>query len=193
MNNSITTIVILILFFSVFSCSKDSVFEPGVFDGPEKTLIETNVICARFQENQEQVKLIVEDLLNTSDDREAEFPIVDFLSLSVDINNNNLIDTDIDKRYSITSIGSNCMQFILTQTSSTTCIEEEGYTYNASYKSSTKSSDEHIIYELILNKENIFFDSQMVGLIFNLRGEDSGGAIPSITSPLFIETINFSL
>ncbi len=193
MKNSMILTAILVLGFSILSCNKSPDFEPGVFNDSEITLTENNLICVRYQENEEEVKFIIEDLLNTSDDREAVFPIKDFLSVSVDINNNNILDERVDTRYGISNGGSNCMQFIISETSSTGCIQEEGYSYDSNFESSSKSSEAHIIYELIINKNNIFSELETVGLIFRLRGEDAGGAIPSIISPLFIETIQFSL
>jgi len=193
MTNSIKISALLFLFFSFLSCNKEADFEPGVFDNSEETLIENDLILVRLQENQEQVKLIIEDLLNTSDDRDAEPPLFDYFSLKVDANNNNLIDSNIDKLYGIGNNGANCMSFIITQFSITGCTEEEGYSYEASFESSSKSSEEHIIYELVINKENLSNNSGTVGLVFILNGQDSGGAIPSNPTRPFRETIELKL
>lgn len=193
MKNTILVSALISLGFFFLSCNENSEFELGVFNDIEKILIETNDICVRIQDNEEEVKLIIEDLLNTSDNRDAEFPILDFLSIRVDINNNNLVDANVDKKYGISSIGTNCMQFIIDEGRSTVCMEEEGYSYNAYFEPSVKSSEDHIIYELIINKDNIFIDSETVGLIIVLKGEDSGGYTPFNISPLFIEAIKFSL
>ncbi len=194
MNNSIKIVVIFLIAFSSMSCDRDADFQSGVFVNPEISIIETDVISARYQENEQQVKFIIEDLLNTSDDREEPFPVLDFLTLGVDMNNNNLPDNNLDKRYSKSSGGENCMQFILQEgNAGTGCIQEEGYTYSVDFASSSAFGEEHIIYEFIMNKDNVFTESETVGLVFMLRGNDSGGAIPSEEFPSFIETIEFSL
>lgn len=194
MNTSMNYLVILFLALTTISCNKDPEFEPGLFVDPELVLFETDAVSVHYQENEKEVKLIIEDLLNTSDDRNAEFPILDFLSISVDVNNNKLADDNVDKRYSISSVGTSCMQFILDEgNAGTGCIEEEGFSYKVDFRSSGKFAFDHIIYEYIINKEIFFKDSDTVGLVFALRGEDAGGQIPAVVFPTFIETIEFSL
>lgn len=192
-NSSITLSLFLLVFFAI-SCEKKPEFQPGVFVDSETVIIETDVISASYQVNEQEVKLIIEDLLNTSDNRADVFPMLDFLSVEVDMNNNNLPDNNVDKSYSISSGGTNCMQYVLQEgNAGTGCIEEEGYSYSIEFRTSDKSSAEHIIYEYIINKENVFTISDTVGLVFTMRGDDSGGSIPSMEFPTFGDTIEFSL
>lgn len=192
MKKSITSILLILFTLSLINCTKNS--DEGSFTDPEKIIIETELISANYQANTKQIKFIIEDLLNTSDNSLDKFPDLDFLTLSVDINNNNLPDDNLDKVYSISNEGINCMSFILNSGGALTqCIEEEGYSYEVYFRASDKSAEEHIIYELIINKEHIFNDSETVGLIFNMKGDGAAGPIPNVSSLLFVETIEFSL
>ena len=189
------------LFFGLFglalfatSCDDTPSFVPGEFEEAATLLSESALHSVSYVANQEEVKLIVEDLLNTTDNIMDEFPALDFLAIKVDVNNNNLPDDNLDKSYSISSANVPCTQFVLENgTASTGCIQEEGYSYEARYSSSDKSDEPHIIYELTIRQEYLFAVSDKVGLIFIMSGDDSAGSVPSFLSPVFKETIEFSL
>ena len=195
MTNSFYLLLITIIFASLSSCAdKKPEFVSGQFDDIEKLISETDSYSATYFVNEEEVKIRVEDLLNTSDNRSEEFPALDFLAIRVDMNNNNLPDNNVDKAYSISQVNSPCMNYVLDEgNASTGCIEEEGFVYEVMFSASDKSSEEHIIYEFLIRREFIFEVSETVGLIFVMSGNDSGGANPFLLTPLFKETIEFSL
>ena len=195
MTRSLFLLLITIIFVSFSSCTEQKPeFVSGQFDDAEKVIAESDSYSATYFVNEEEVKLRVEDLLNTSDNRAEEFPALDFLSIRVDMNNNNLPDNNVDKGYSISQINSPCMNYVLNEGNAFTgCIEEEGFVYEAMFSSSDKSSEEHIIYEFLIRREFIFEVSDTVGLIFVMSGDDSAGANPFLLTPLFKETIEFSL
>ncbi len=176
------------------ACEKAATFVSGEFEDQQTLIVEEEDFRATYFENEEEIKIRIEDLKNTSDNRTDEFPALDFLMIRVDMNNNNLPDNEIDKSYSISSGGVPCMQFILNNgNASTTCMDEVGFDYEVSFESSSAESEKHIIYELKVRKENIFTDNDTVGLIFIMNGEDSAGANPFLLTPLFKETFSFSL
>lgn len=194
MKNSISLLAILALLFTIVSCDTSPEFVSGQFDDVKKLISDSDTYDASYFVNEEEVKIIVEDLANTSDNRDDEYPAIDFLSIRVDMNNNNLPDNNVDKSYGISSNDTPCMQYVLLDgAGGTGCIEEVGFQYKASFSSSEKSSEDHVIYEFIIRRENIFTDSDTVGLIFVMSGNDAGGSVPFLYSPLFKETIEFSL
>ena len=178
---------------SFSNCNKTPEFVPGVFADTEKIIIDNDRISARYQANDQEIKFIIEDLLNISDNRDDEYPDLDFLVMKVDINNNNSPDNNVDKSYGISSSGTPCRQFILQEGSAATgCVQEDGFSYESRFASSDKSSEDHVMYELTIKKVNIAIENESIGLIFVMTGKDSGGSIPFLLSPLFQETIEFT-
>lgn len=194
MKNTIFIFTLLAICMSLSNCDKTPEFVPGNFEDAEKLIIENDRISARYQVNDQEIKFIIEDLLNISDNRDDGYPTIDFVSMKVDINNNNLPDNNVDKNYGISSNGTPCAQFILQEGSASTgCLQEDGFSYESRFTTSDKSSENHIIYELIIKKVNIAIENESIGLIFVMNGNDSGGSIPFLLSPLFEETIEFKL
>lgn len=187
----LTTLVASMVFFN--SCESEPTFISGLFDSDEIEIVANDLISASYQTNEEEIKFIIEDLLNTSDNRDEEFPSIDFAAIYVDMNNNNQGDPDIDKRYTISSLGEPCVTFYIDENATSACTTEFGHTDVALFTSSDKNTEDHIIYEITLRKEFIFSEQNTVGLIFVLNGDDSGGSIPFFLSPLYNETIKFSI
>lgn len=194
MMNNVLNLIFLGVLFLLLGCDPDSRFISGQFDDQRKLISQSDLYIANYFVNEEEVKIIVEDLLNTSDNRSDEFPMLDFLMIRVDMNNNNLPDNNLDKAYSISSVGNSCMQFILNDgAASTGCMEEFGFHYEVDFRASENNNEAHIIYELLIRRENLFTNSEDLGLIFVLNGDDAGGSIPFSFTPMFKETIEFSL
>lgn len=61
MKRSIFTLAIFTLAITIFSCNKDAGFISGEFIDAEKNILENARISARYQVNEEEVKLIIEE------------------------------------------------------------------------------------------------------------------------------------
>lgn len=147
----------LFALFLFSACTNDSQFVSGQFDDSFKLISESDVFIAGYYVNEQEVKLVIEDLQNTSDNRNDPFPALDFIALRVDMNNNNEPDNNIDKSYSKSSNNTPCMQFVVQEgTAFTGCIAEEGYVYEARFSSSDSAEEEHVVYEILLRRESIF-------------------------------------
>ena len=180
-------------FFSVLiisSCTDKEEFVFGEFDSVNVILTDTEDHYIRYQENEQEIKLIIEDLGNLSNNLEDAYPALDFLSIRVDVNNNKMGDVDIDKQYGISSVDRPCAQFYKGTNAFSGCFEELGYSYLEDFRSTEKLADQHVVYELIIRKESLSEEGR-VGLVFIMNGTDGGGAFPSDLS-LYGETVEIA-
>ena len=114
------------------------------------------------------ISVVIENISDLSNDISGPWPDVDFASITVDVNQNGLVDSYIDVSYGSTGGSSTtiCTQYLITENLSTSC---GGFNSNASFfiafADSDNSTQEHPIWTYTIPKTEIFLDENQDGVI----------------------------
>ncbi len=173
------------------SCSENETLD-------ESILIHTNETLIKAFESEDYITIRVEALIDSTDNRGGSANASDYCNISIDINSNKAIDSEIDFGYESPTVNYDiCSYYFLGNESITHCAgHPTTANFSEIFSSSAESNTPHMIWELKISKEELNFTRN---LSFTVKTIDQGvfRTFPPITkngNPIlfnFAETLTF--
>ncbi|MEQ1762214.1 MAG: hypothetical protein ABL984_03610 [Pyrinomonadaceae bacterium] len=169
------SIVILIFVFVLNLC-----VSAQLTNSEFKTLVWNNSHVVSYEIGERNVILRLEAIADYTDDSDpaVNFGKRDFVSIRVDVNNNNQIDERVDLAFGIRSNSSLfCPQFLYDERSSSACCQQRsGGGLKISFDESPFHATQHPIFEFTIPKSELTGHSTTVGLVFRFHSAGAGFA-----------------
>lgn len=166
--------IVIVVWIFVLSLSVSAQLTNSEF----KTLVWNNSHVVSYEIGERNVILRLEAIADYTYDRDPAvgFGKRDFVSIRVDVNNNNLIDERVDLAFGIRSNSSLiCPQFLYDARSSSICGQQRsGGKLKISFAESPFQAMQHPIFEFTIPKSELTGHSKTIGLVFRFHSAGLG-------------------
>ncbi len=151
----------------VSSCKKDDIItDPVIFYDDRTTVLQYRCI-------NDDIEFFVDALSDTTNHIGGEYPNVDFCGISIDYNNNGVLDANIDLQVSQLADERMCVSYLLSQNSSTPCEFYSDVTGETKFSSTINSTEPHMNYTIRIPKSRIS-ENNVSNLSIRLHNAETG-------------------